>query len=220
MGGFVIHSKYPKTLGRIEAVWNKLGVEPGVDKFLDGELVLVERSLAPKTTLLVALDTVEIPAVAEFVAREKFTTQKTPGDVQLYWMNGAFKTHFVGKVEKNVAACALQKSRLTKNSLDRPILDELGDRAKTALAHFWEQLKKQPKGEMGILLTDGRANIQYIEDINGREWAVNAYWYAGFGWYVYAGFCVGSVRLGCRQRGLLALILGHYDFVPLNSWTL
>ena len=32
--------KYPKTLGRIEAVWNKLGGEEGVDKFLAGETVV------------------------------------------------------------------------------------------------------------------------------------------------------------------------------------
>ena len=35
-------SKYPKTLGRIEAVWNKLGGEEGVDKFLRDELAVSE----------------------------------------------------------------------------------------------------------------------------------------------------------------------------------
>lgn len=35
-------SKYPKTLGRIEAVWNKLGGEDGVDRFLRGELTVSE----------------------------------------------------------------------------------------------------------------------------------------------------------------------------------
>lgn len=33
-------SKYPKTLGRIEAVWNILGGEEGVDRLLRGELVV------------------------------------------------------------------------------------------------------------------------------------------------------------------------------------
>lgn len=33
-------SKYPKTLGRIQAVWNKLGGEEGVDRFLRGELAV------------------------------------------------------------------------------------------------------------------------------------------------------------------------------------
>ncbi len=32
--------KYPKTLGRIEAVWNKLGGEEGVDRLLRGELTV------------------------------------------------------------------------------------------------------------------------------------------------------------------------------------
>ena len=35
-------SKYPKTLGRIEAVWNKLGGEDGVDRFLSGKLSVSE----------------------------------------------------------------------------------------------------------------------------------------------------------------------------------
>ncbi|MDP3734968.1 MAG: hypothetical protein Q8R39_00905 [bacterium] len=35
-------AKYPKTLGRIEAVWNKLGGEEGVDRFLRGELSVSE----------------------------------------------------------------------------------------------------------------------------------------------------------------------------------
>ncbi len=35
--------KYPKiTFGRVEAVWNKLGGEKGVDKFLSNKLVVVE----------------------------------------------------------------------------------------------------------------------------------------------------------------------------------
>lgn len=33
--------KYPKTLGRIEAVWNKLGGEDGVDRFLRDEFMVV-----------------------------------------------------------------------------------------------------------------------------------------------------------------------------------
>lgn len=34
--------KYPNTLGRIEAVWNKLGGEEGVDRFLCGEITVSE----------------------------------------------------------------------------------------------------------------------------------------------------------------------------------
>src|SRR3989338_9939901 len=35
-------SKYPKTLGRVEAVWNKLGGEEGVDRFLRDDLSVSE----------------------------------------------------------------------------------------------------------------------------------------------------------------------------------
>ncbi len=35
-------AKYPNTLGRIEAVWNRLGGEEGVDRFLRGEIAVSE----------------------------------------------------------------------------------------------------------------------------------------------------------------------------------
>ena len=101
-------------------------------------------------------------------------------------MNDAFKRNFVSKIAQSVSAETLRKSRLTKRSLDKPILDELGDRAVTTLAHLAELLKKQPKGESGDLLVNGYANIFYIEDVKGQLWAVAARWYAGYGWDVYA----------------------------------
>lgn len=50
-------SKYPKTLGRIEAVWNKLGGEAGVDRLLADELVITERQ-PPVPKPEVPLDTI------------------------------------------------------------------------------------------------------------------------------------------------------------------
>jgi hypothetical protein len=193
-------SKYPKTLGRIEAVWNKLGGEAGVDRFLADELVVVERTAASKPALLALLGSVDVGAVPEFVARDKFTTKDTPDGVQLYWMNETFQHNFLGKVETDVPECTFQKSRLTKGSLDKPILKELGDRATISLAHLWELLKKQPKGEKGSLLTNGYANICYVEDERGTLWAVDADWYSGRGWYVDASSVSGPHDWGAASR--------------------
>lgn len=177
------------TRGQIEALVNKLGGMEGVKQFLADEIVLVERSSVSKPALLVKIDDVQVGAVARFVAAEKFVKENTPDDVQLYGMNDDFKKNFLGIVEEHVPACTLQKHRLIKSSLDKPILDELGDCAKTKLSHLWELLKKQPEGERGALLTDGRANIWYIEDVKGDGWAVDARWLAGRGW------CVGAYSM-------------------------
>jgi len=43
--------KYPDvTLGRVEAVWNMLGGEEGVERFLRGEVVIAEPDLLRRIT--------------------------------------------------------------------------------------------------------------------------------------------------------------------------
>lgn len=180
-------SKYPNTLGRIEAVWNKLGGEAGVDRLLAGELVVCERtSEVSIPALLAALNTIDLPAVVRFVVSDHLVTENTPDGVQLYYVGDNVRANFFEKVESNVPACTLHSHRLTKSSVDKPILTELADRATTTFAYLWELLKKQPKGEKGILLTNGRSNIFYIQDVIGNSWAVRLHWRAGGGWYVRA----------------------------------
>ena len=177
-------------LGQIEAAINKLGGMDGLRRFLAGELVVSGKKVSvSKSALLAFIDSIELPAVECFVASKKFVTNSTPDGVRLYFVSDNIKTNFLAKVEKDVAAAALYSHRLTKDSLDKSILDELGDRATTTLAHLWELLKKQPKGEKGVLLTNGYANIFYVEDVNGNRWAVYAYWSAGSGW------CVGALSV-------------------------
>jgi hypothetical protein len=42
-----------------------------------------------------------------------------------------------------------------------------------------------------MLLTNGRANIFYVEDAKGVLWAVGARWNSGRGWFVFAGLVSG-----------------------------
>lgn len=138
-----------------------------------------------KPVLLVPVKTLEVPAIDHFVVANVFKEKGAQG-FQLYWMNEAFKRNFVPKIEQSVSAETLRKLRLTKRSLDKSILDELRDRAVTTLAHLFELLKKQPRGESGDLLVNGSANIFYVEDMSGIVWAVVAFWLSGRGWYVSA----------------------------------
>ncbi len=45
-------AKYPKTLGRIEAVWNKLGGEEGVDRFLANEIEIILKTIVSMFTCI------------------------------------------------------------------------------------------------------------------------------------------------------------------------
>ena len=81
----------------------------------------------------------------------------------------------------------LRIHKLTKDSLDKLILDELGGEAKaeTFLATIYELLEKQPNGKKGDLSTNGYANIFYVCDVKGVLWAVSVIWFS-YGWYVSA----------------------------------
>jgi hypothetical protein len=140
----------------------------------------------PKPLLLQPVTTVDIIAIDEFVARDKFREGETIDGVKIYWIGQNFKTNFLGLVEKGIAPATLRIQKLKKNSVDTPIMGELGETARTKLAQFWEQMKKQGQGQKGALLVNGHANIAYIDDENGTLWAVAAFWSSGGGWRVEA----------------------------------
>lgn len=138
-----------------------------------------------KILTLVAI--VKVAAVEHFVAAEKFREGKTTDGVKIAWLGDNFKTNFLGKTEEGIKEAELKIHKLDQNLLDAPIMNELGDTAETTLAHLWELLKRQPKGEEGELLVNGWANIAYIRDGSGELWAVNSRWRAGSGgWHVEA----------------------------------
>ncbi|MEK7562094.1 MAG: hypothetical protein AAB509_00230 [Patescibacteria group bacterium] len=169
------------TLGQVEAVWNKLGGMEGVERFLRGEVTFKQPALLRK------LASVQVDAVVRLVADEK-----TRKDANVGWTGDNFKKFFLGNVEEDVEAIIVAVHRLGQSSLDAPIMTELGDRAKIKIAHFFELLKKQSRGEDGVLLTNGYANVAYIKGSDGNVWAVRAYWgsYSSY-WSVEAN-SVGS----------------------------
>ena len=168
-------------LGQVEAIVNKLGGMEGVKRFLAGNIEVVVRRV------LTFVATFRHAAGGRFVAAENFREGETTDEVKIAWIGDNFKTNFLGKIEEGVTAEELKIHKLDQDSLDAPIIAELGDAAETLLADLWELLKKQPKGEGGKLLVNGYANIAYIRDMNGVLWAVNARWHAVHGgWRVEA----------------------------------
>ena len=147
-----------------------------------------------KSGLLEVVTTISLPPTPKFVAIDNFkvnTARRAP--VKISYLSDNFTTRFLageGKTEEPADAVELTVRKLLKNSLDKPITDELGDKTETTLAQFYEALRLQRGGKKGALLTDGWWNIFYIRDAEGTLWAVNAVW-GGGGWSLNADSVAG-----------------------------
>lgn len=121
--------------------------------------------------LLQPVATVEVAEVRRFVAREHLVA------ANIGWTGENFNRQFLDKVEENVPARRIAVHALVKGSLDPEIMVELGRaRRVTHLAHFFQLLKKQTKGEVGPLLTNDASNVAYCFGVDGNFWVVRAYW--------------------------------------------
>lgn len=118
-------------------------------------------------------------------ATRKFVPKDHIKSANVVFVNNNFKSLFLNKVEENVPAGKLVVSELKKASLDAPIMRELGERKKVFLAHFFELLERQSKGQPGILPAKGHSIIGYIPDDEGNPWAMRACWFdCHHGWHV------------------------------------
>jgi len=121
-----------------------------------------------------------------FVVAEKFAVDtKASALVKIFYLNENFQAWFTGKIETPAVKTTLRYAELVEESLDAPILAELGDKAETTLDQVYALMERQPNGEEGILLTNGWANVFYIRDVNGALRAVSVFWH-GDGWDVDA----------------------------------
>lgn len=152
--------------------------------------VLKEDLASPASGLLDPVATIEVGEVASFIANDKFREGKTTDGVSIAWLGSNFENNFLGKTEKDIAPATLRIQKLKKDSLDVPIIAELGDTAETTLTQLWELMKLQGSGQKGSLLVNGYANIFYIRDKNDVLWAVRARWRAGHGGWGVGAFSV------------------------------
>jgi hypothetical protein len=126
----------------------------------------------PELLLELVNDSIIIPATAtEFIARDRFVKDTSDkAAVKISYLGDNLKNWFLkgkGKVEKPFGGSTLCSRKLLRNSKDGPILKELGgdNRAETTIIEVFSLMEKQPKGEDGILLTNGWANIFYVKDL-------------------------------------------------------
>ncbi|MDO8303215.1 MAG: hypothetical protein Q7T18_08235 [Sedimentisphaerales bacterium] len=174
--------KYPNvTAGQTEAAINILGGWESFQKVLSGEILVT--LTAKVKSILSLLGSVTFAATKKFVARDNFRI----GKAGIGWMGENFKNRFLGKTEEPAPEATLRYHKLNESSLDGPILAELGDKTETTLANLFSLLSLQTKGQSGILLTNGYANIFYVRDAAGELRAVGADWRSGHGgWHVRA----------------------------------
>ena len=167
------------------------------------QLLAALRQEAPKTDpkkvepamFLDWLGTVKIPETPKFIAREKLVLnsgRKAKPGVRIAYLGDNVKSWFLGKIEEPAVEAYLRYAKLMRYAHDEEILQELGGRAETTLAMVYVLLETQSNGEEGVLLTNGWANIFYLNDINGILRTVDVDWGAGDGgWYVDADDVAG-----------------------------
>jgi hypothetical protein len=149
-------------------------------------------TVVKQADLLRRITTVTVPGAQYFVGKGWLKA------ANVGWTGENFNRLFLDKAEENVPEVKLAVNRLERASLDAPILTELGEAAEIQLVYLFDLLKKQSKGEGGVLLTNGYVNIFYVRDANGNLWVVNARWRSGYRyWHVEAR----SVELPFRWRG-------------------
>ena len=95
--------------------------------------------------ILERVTTVQVSGAARFVAAEHLES------ANIGWTGSNFKRVFLDMVEENVPDGKLAIDRLTQSSKDASILEELGSKAKSFLAHLFGLMEKQSHGEAGDL---------------------------------------------------------------------
>ena len=146
----------------------------------------------PTPSILELVSTVVVPATTgNLVVKEKFVRDTgRKAKVKISYLGDNFTEWFLsgsGKTEDPITEQTLRYHKLRESSVDGPIIAELGgaEKSETSLSEMFALMEKQGKGENGVLLNNGYANIFYIKDQNGVLRAVYVGW-GGDGWDVYA----------------------------------
>lgn len=156
------------TTGQSEACINRMGGWDNFLRFIGGEgKIFFETILTFTRTVCIAAQS------AATTSKEYF---KEAG-VVLTGTN--FETQFYGLEVSAVAENELAVRKLTKNSLDAPIMAELGDKAETSVLQFRAFLAANHDSKEWFIF--------YLRGKDRRLGAVRAYWRIGSGgWRVRA----------------------------------
>ena len=109
------------------------------------------------------------------------------------WTGSNFKAQFLGLEVAATGGAALAVRKLEEDSLDAPILAELGDKAEISVSQFRAFLAANRESKEWFIF--------YLRGKDGELWAVYADWYSGSGgWYVYADSVAGPDRWDAGLR--------------------
>lgn len=98
--------------------------------------------------------------------------------------NQDFKTLFLNRVEEDIPSRELVVNELTESAPSVSIMNELGEKKKVALAHFFQFLEKmQNKDPM-----NGCMALACIQDDTGRFWVVTALWHALMAYWSFRAY--------------------------------
>jgi hypothetical protein len=174
---FVEHQEFFSSLSNDDAQWAIQNPQSAVELFVGA----IKNRPVPKASILELIGTTVIPATdKKLVAKDFFTEKK-------FYLGDNFKDWFLKKIEDPIGEVNVRYQKLTKSSVDGPIIAELGgeEKVETTLATIADLIGRQAKGENGILLTNGYANIFYVRDATELLRAVSVYW-CGDRWNVDA----------------------------------
>lgn len=164
-------AKYPDvTAGQTEAFINRIGGWDNFLRFIGGQGKVVF------DTILAFVRTVRIAAQPAITTSEEYFKE-----AGIYSMGGNFKNfkaQFLGLEVQATDEAELAVHRLEQDSLDKPIMAELGDRAEISVSQFCAFLAANRESTEWFIF--------YLKGENGKSWAVGAGWYSGGGWSVDA----------------------------------
>lgn len=122
--------------------------------------------------LLKSARTVDLPAIKEFCINDIVDSGDIDGVRVVFGDN--FKKVFGGKVDRDIPAETLRVSELVKESLDEPIIAELGgkENATVKLAQVFEFMRRQGRSKKDAWF------VFYVEDDEGKPWVVYCFWCA------------------------------------------
>lgn len=152
--------------------------------------VLRGRAKVVVNSILTFLRAVQISAQAATTTSKEYFEE-----ARVAWISDNFQNQFLGLEVAESPEADLVVSRLEEDTLDVPILAELGDKAEISPSQFRAFLAAN-RGSTEYF-------IFYLRGKNGELWAVRARWHAGYGgWRVSAhsvsrpdGWYTGSLVL-------------------------
>lgn len=133
------------------------------------------------------------PAIEKFIAAEKFKLYDGNGKAEvthypkIAYMSKNFISHYLPKVESALLRRRIFGYELTIDISYEKLIEIFGSAflAETILHDLWQKLERQPNGEFGGLLVNGKINNFYIPDIYDQTCLVRVCYIKNDGWHIY-----------------------------------